>query len=240
MAFYFLIKRAKLRLACGSTVAITPTGSVQDSGVGQPSHSIRICGTDVWSGPEGTLNGPIVLGNFLPIELTNFDAKANGSQIDFIWQTATELNNDYFTIEGSTDGYSWILVQRLDGAGTISEVQDYTSTYDNGATNFTYFSLKQTDFDGKMSYSDIVAVDFTVQKMEIYPNPNTGTEININLPSSDPCVIQIMNTNGQTVYSKEFAHNSRWTLNDLALEPGTYFVHVKGDNLVVMERLIVQ
>lgn len=231
---------AKLRLGCGSTVAITPTGSVQDSGVGQPSHSIRICGSDVWTGPEGTINGPLVLGIFLPIELTFFNASTSGTLVNFVWQTASELNNDYFTIEGSMDGYSWSTVGRVNGAGTTSEAQDYVSVYENRTSNFSFFRLKQTDYNGTSSYSDVVAVEMKIMVMEVYPNPSSGKSITIDLPSSDPSEIQILDMNGKTVYLGESSQIRRLTIEELSLNPGSYIIQVQQNNARMINRLIVQ
>ena len=94
----------------------------------------------------------------LPIELTYFEVLQNGNDLFFEWETATETNNDFFTIEQSIDGVSFYEVARIAGAGTssVSNLYDYTlSTSLNG---LVYFRLKQTDYNGDYSYSNVIPV----------------------------------------------------------------------------------
>ena len=237
--FMFDNPSAKLRLPCGSIIIISATGSIQSTGIGQSSHSIRICRDDVWSGSDGPLYGPIVIGIVLPIELTFFDAESQGSDINFTWQTATEKDNDYFTIEGSEDGLNWNSMNRITGAGTTEEVQNYAFVSPN-YDNFSYFRLKQTDFDGKSSYSDIVAVKLIHEAMEIYPNPSNGRELNVNLPSNEAGTLQVLRSDGRVAYSLDFNNSQELHLNDLNLTSGAYIVQIQQLDQIHVKRLIVR
>ncbi|MBK7856554.1 MAG: SBBP repeat-containing protein [Bacteroidetes bacterium] len=57
----------------------------------------------------------------LPIELLSFDAAPNKNTIDITWATATETNNDFFTIEKSKDGNKFEDVAKVDGAGNSNQ-----------------------------------------------------------------------------------------------------------------------
>lgn len=230
---------AKLRLGCGSMVFISATGSVQSSGVGQSSHSIRICGNEVWSGKDGPLTGPLVLGIVLPIELTYFNAEANGTLIDFTWQTASENNNNFFTIEGSADGFSWNEMHRIAGAGSTQEVQNYSYESVN-KNNYSYFRLKQTDFDGEFAYSDLVAVKLVRAEMKIYPNPSNGSVVNIQLPSKEKGMLQILHSDGRIAYSMELTGSQNLRLMNMNLRTGTYMIHIQQNDRVLMDRLVIQ
>jgi len=113
----------------------------------------------------------------LPIELISFDAKANDqNNVELLWQTAAEINNDFFTIEKSKDAESWKEVSTIDGAGNSSEKLSYKSIDERPYSGISYYRLKQTDFDGKFTYSPIEVV--TLDRLEenqinIYPNPGT-------------------------------------------------------------------
>ena len=67
------------------------------------------------------------------------------------------MNNDFFTIEGSFYGANWRMMHEIKGAGTTQETQNYSLSSSN-PMQFEYFRLKQTDYDGGSSYSDIVAI----------------------------------------------------------------------------------
>lgn len=102
---------------------------------------------------------PIVL----PIELLVFSAKPIDSQVRLNWSTATELNNDYFTIERSVDGSNWEVVDLVKGQGTTAQQSDYELMDTRPFSGLSYYRLKQTDYDGTFSYSSIVSVSVSVE-----------------------------------------------------------------------------
>lgn len=113
------------------------------------------------------------ISSLLPIELTYFSASENGDVVDFAWETSSEYNNDFYTIEYSRDGSSWSALLEEDGAGTTSDVSSYSASASaQQFSGLTYFRLKQTDFNGEYSYSDVTTVAFAEeQDYYVYPNP---------------------------------------------------------------------
>jgi hypothetical protein len=98
-------------------------------------------------------------GVALPIELISFEAKMNDNkQVDIFWATASEQNNDFFTIERSTDGLNWEIVTTVAGAGNSINRIDYHAYDARPVSGISYYRLKQTDFDGAFEYSYIVSV----------------------------------------------------------------------------------
>lgn len=95
----------------------------------------------------------------LPIELLYFKGKNVDDYNLLYWSTATEMNNDYFTIEKSYDGYSFHIIDYLEGAGHSTH-ELYYEYHDYHLQPFIiYYRLKQTDYDGKYEYSDIISID---------------------------------------------------------------------------------
>ncbi|MEM9051146.1 MAG: PA14 domain-containing protein [Bacteroidota bacterium] len=119
---------------------------------------------------SGSFNTP------LPIELIDFKAEVvNNSFIELSWQTATEINNDYFTIERSMDASNWEILGFVSGSGNSNVVLSYSSLDGNPFTGLSYYRLKQTDFDGYYSYSDVVLVNvIPSNQVRIYPNHTQG------------------------------------------------------------------
>lgn len=111
--------------------------------------------------------------NLLPIELTYFSASENAGVVDFAWETSSEYNNDFYTIEYSRDGSSWSALLEEDGAGTTSDMSSYVASASaQQFSGLTYFRLKQTDYNGEYSYSDVTTVAFAEeQDYYVYPNP---------------------------------------------------------------------
>jgi hypothetical protein len=95
----------------------------------------------------------------LPIELVSFEAKARGDEVEITWSTAAEVNNDYFTVERSTDGTAFEPIQTIDGAGNSTQLLHYAVVDKAPASGISYYRLRQTDYDGKFSYSEIRAVN---------------------------------------------------------------------------------
>mgnify|MGYP003635702456 FL=1 len=91
----------------------------------------------------------------LPVELTSFEGERNGKLVTFNFQTASELNNDYFELQGMINGEFTTLALQT-GAGTTQETTNYQITVEN--TNTEFFRLKQIDYNGTVDFSDVIAV----------------------------------------------------------------------------------
>lgn len=101
----------------------------------------------------------IAVNTGLPIELLYFNVVGNKKTNKLFWSTASEKNNDYFNIEKTKDGIDWISAAKLDGAGNSSTKIDYSFIDDNAESIINYYRLKQTDYDGKFKYSEIISID---------------------------------------------------------------------------------
>lgn len=150
----------KLKLPCNSTVDILSGGLVQKSTAGGGSSTyIEICGTVEWKAGDGPLYGAVTLGgNTLPISLLYFKAESKQEIIDLLWTTASEINNDYFSVERSANGESFHVISNIKGAGNSSSIQDYSCSDILPLAGTSYYRLKQTDYDGKFCYSSVVAI----------------------------------------------------------------------------------
>ncbi len=99
-------------------------------------------------------------GSPLPIELTHFDAQPKGEQVEINWATSAEINNDYFSVQHSTDGQVFRELDQVKGAGTTAVPQAYSLMHDAPVRGTNYYRLQQVDFDGAFSYSLIRVVDW--------------------------------------------------------------------------------
>lgn len=92
----------------------------------------------------------------LPIQLIYFSSICKKYN-ELSWATATEVNNNYFIIEKSYDGINFSFVEKINGSGNSNSVKTYS--YVDYSSNFSlvYYRLKQVDFSGDFSYSDIIS-----------------------------------------------------------------------------------
>lgn len=129
----------------------------------------------------------------LPIELLSFTAIKTKEGNFIEWSTATETNNDYFTIERSSDRFSFEELKKIDGATTSNQILHYSLKDQKPFNGTTYYRLRQTDTDGRYTYSQIIAVENSDGYFEvnnIYPQPAEET-FTIALTSPDECIIDI-------------------------------------------------
>jgi len=129
----------------------------------------------------------------LPIELLSFTGRNEGAFNRLDWITATEVNNDYFVIERSTDGVTFGRIGEKDGAGNSSSQLSYDFYDRYPAEGNNYYRLKQVDFNGSHSYSGIVnvATHYSASYIEnVRPNPTNG-EIFFDFVSENSTTIHI-------------------------------------------------
>ena len=181
-------------------------------------------------------------GNFgacvpLPIELLSFTGQSQGSRNLLKWETASETNNDYFTVEKSQDAISFSPLDRVNGAGNSSHAINY-SIYDNKPFNdLTYYRLKQTDYNGVYTYSTIIAVTNSLNETSINnirPNP-TSDNINFDLfmTIKGKITVQIIDFSGQIVHEETqdvTDGSSVMTVKMNDLSPGVYSLKVTSDH----------
>ena len=112
-------------------------------------------------------------GGLLPIELVNFEARLiDTRKVELTWTTASEINNDYFTVERSIDGSVWTKQIEIVGAGNSSSTLNYTAFDESIPMGIYFYRLRQTDFDGQSSFYPIVSINNeTKSKVKIFPNP---------------------------------------------------------------------
>jgi len=185
----------------------------------------------------------------LPISLTSFDVVCDNKQININWVTASETNNNYFTIEKSNDGINTTVVGIIKGNGTTTEKNTYTFVDTEPTSEVTYYRLKQTDFDGKFEYFDMKSVSCNVDNftgVNVYPNPNMGYKFNlaVNTFLGSEMLVVITDVNGREYYSKvlisEFDGNNVFVIGlDKKLNHGVYIITATSNNVVYNKRLIV-
>jgi hypothetical protein len=132
------------------------------------------------------------INNPLPIELLSFKGRDRNQYNELIWQTATERNNDYFTLEYSADGVNWITIATVNGVGNSNAKLTYTlKDYHFKRKNVNYYRLTQTDYDGISKTFPIISVNNLANDRKIVSKHNLlGQEVDA---SYKGLVIQVYN-----------------------------------------------
>jgi hypothetical protein len=188
--------------------------------------------------------------NPLPIELKSFDAYYDGSEVQLEWTTASELNNDFFTVQRSADGQEFESLYTVAGNGTTTETHNYFANDAQPLYGISYYRLKQTDFDGASTFSSIVKVEaaFSGQvTFEVYPNPTDGDNTFVKLhgigegTSVRITVSDLVGRNLLTIINTSEVAETR--IIPLAIEDlpqGIYIITVSGGNRSISKRLLVK
>jgi len=166
----------------------------------------------------------------LPIELIGFTAVTiNNKYVKLNWQTASEMNNDYFTIERSIDGVTWEELYEVDGVGNSSKLLNYSSIDTNPYQGVSYYRLKQTDFNGQFEFSEIRNVNIKNEGIKIFPNP-TENQITVSGSSIELEQVKIYNTLGRdvTIFTKQINNSESILIINLSdLSEGMYYIKTK-------------
>jgi hypothetical protein len=238
---YTNVTLAKAPAAGGSWTNIGGTASGNGSG--------SITSNSFNSFSRFALANKVAGTNPLPIELISFEAIPNKNIVDLKWVTASESNNDYFTIERSMDGITFEIVDKTKGAGNNTSTLYYATKDYTPYPGTSYYRLRQTDFDGKFTYSKLRTVEFVTDdnhEFAVYPNPSDGQNINLSFVAKKGAELAVVisgangnrhfaNTinalsEGQNNYSIHFATK---------LVTGVYFITVTSGQTVYNKKLVV-
>ncbi|MBW8051423.1 MAG: T9SS type A sorting domain-containing protein [Cytophagales bacterium] len=181
----------------------------------------------------------------LPIELLYFTGYAKGTYVVLEWITVSEENNDHFNIQRSKDGKNFETIGTIPGAGTSNDIRDYLHVDDKPNKGVNYYRLKQTDFDGQESFSEIIKVNVNTGVFEIgniYPVPAEGSVvITFNSNSEDVVNLTIFDITGkESMSDKYYAYvgfNSV-SVNVSDLAKGVYFLHLEKNGERIYKKML--
>lgn len=179
----------------------------------------------------------------LPVELLSFNGACEGDNIVFEWSTASETNNDFFTIEHSVDAIKWQIIGTVKGAGNSSNTLHYSFTDIHAYYGDSYFRLRQTDTDGSYQYAEIIQVNGCKKQIDrsdfiIYPNPANGVfNLQFNGDSDDVRSIEIINLNGQKIYNSDVFQSN---IDLSALHSGVYFVRFNVETEIITKMIAIE
>jgi len=175
----------------------------------------------------------------LPIQLISFEGSCNENKVYLKWVTASEINNDYFTLERSTDVINWTIIGTVNGAGNSNQNINYSYVDNEPYNGVSYYRLKQTDFNVQYKYSNIISVNCinnNIGKINVYPNPITN-ELMIEIEgNSEPVNFEILNARGQVVFKGNLVEKTTVQTSNFA--PGVYLIKFISDKTFELKKII--
>ena len=176
----------------------------------------------------------------VPVGLLNFNASVQGDgTVVLNWQTVSEKDNDHFTVERSKEGYSWEVVDKIKGAGNSQSLQGYGTADTNPLMGLSHYRLKQTDYDGRFSYSWVRAVIVNIlndQGIKIYPNP-AQDRLFVAGKVHEIMDVRLYNPLGQEVTQSlkmKFSNDGVLEIDLTGLAKGIYLLSTTSESITVL------
>lgn len=189
----------------------------------------------------------------IPVDLINFSSEAIGSDVQLLWSTATETNNQGFEVERLQDSKierlkEWKTVSFVPGFGTTTEVHHYSFTDESLQPGDYQYRLKQIDFDGSFEYSQIleVTIDAPTQFSleQNYPNPfNPVTSIQYVVGSQSYVSLKVYDVLGNEVATlvneQKPAGTYEVEFNGTELPSGIYFYQLQAGSYIETKKMLL-
>jgi hypothetical protein len=222
---------------CSGCQGKTYIGSVTANGAGAWSYvgtintgTLTATATDATKNTSEFSNCDIII---LPIELLYLKGNNYNNENVITWQTATETNNHYFTVEKSNDGVNFIDIGIVNGAGTSLQLNSYSLIDKENISDIKYYRLKQTDFNGSYKQSTIISIENDQTTLTTFPIPASSV-LNFyigakNLKSTNFAIVK--DIYGRVVFETQIASENDkhiYTINIGNLAQGMYFLNI-GD-----------
>jgi|GEM_PF-2415346 len=181
-----------------------------------------------WSTVTGLSSWTGVTLSTLPVSYSKpLQAKQAQRTIHLSWSVSNQTANDKYIIEHSQNAKDFLPVGEIKGDGNHTAVRDYEYTHQTPSTGINYYRIKQVDFDGKYSFSNVARVQFKGdgEGLSLYPNPSPG-HITVVVPGPHKNRnIQIYNSIGLLIKEASIDGSNRINVSDLP--QGVYYIRLK-------------
>ncbi len=202
-----------------------------------------------------TTNNPIMLNYILvtlgstdrplPVEFLSFDAKCNGNTNLLTWQTASETNNQGYSIEKSHNSIDWEKIGFVNGNGNVNTVSTYSFTDNNPYYSVSYYRLEQIDYDGQTHLSNLISADCKNQPIteDFHAFMNNG-QFQIVLQGLQNASYNIIITNsiGQTLYyqTTRLSENKETIDVPTTMAAGLYYISIISENTIISKPFLIK
>ena len=184
-------------------------------------------------------------GGVLPVTLSNFDATLNDGVVNIVWTTQSEIDNDYFTVERAKDAIEYENVVEVLGAGNSIVRIDYSATDEEPLYGTSYYRLKQVDYDGTFSYSDIVSIEnnyTNISNFNVYYD-GQNIQIRYELDNVVNYSVMVYDISGKLVYSgilNGYVGNNYEVIPfNKSLMNGIYSINIIDGNQVFSKNILI-
>ena len=223
--------------------SICGSGSVTYDPADGCSGAGTACGDSGWCDGSGSITS-----GTLPVELIAFNGKSVEGRIELTWETQSEINNNYFTVEKLDKRNTFQEILKISGAGNSDTPKHYIVFDSQPTQGLSYYRLKQTDFDGKYEYLKIIAVqiiDHNNNTFEIFPNPISNGFFNIKyFGNKQPASVFLSDLKGKVIMHAKIPSFEGMTTEVIeipqSISPGLYLVTLNQSGLTSSQTVVIK
>ena len=207
--------------------------------------------------PNGTLANaqPTMTGwwtlaallNPLPVELLSFKAECEKEQMKITWSTASEINNELFTIERSPNGVEFESIGSVNGVGNSTTNQYYSLLDHAPLDGINYYRLKQTDFDGTYKYSETITKYSCINsgnvKIYSYVEHDQNIQVVMETNAGEKATLFVTDLSGRVVYNKGVTIASgfnQFTIPVSTFSQGMYMITLRGELNSYSDKVVIR
>jgi hypothetical protein len=179
---------------------------------------------------EDWIHGAVDTLQALSVDLLTFNSKCLDKNALIQWITASETNNNYFTVERSENGVDYLQIAQIQGSGNSNGLNEY-SYLDTKPDGTVYYRLKQVDFDGTTHIFNPISLNCKNNNTDIRIIPNPFKDkISIIGLVPDLTQLDVFNSEGAKVYNQIVYHSNASNINLGFLMPGIYMLRLTEPN----------
>jgi len=170
----------------------------------------------------------------LAVTLVGAKGMCNNGIVKIEWATQSEINNDYFRIERSDDGFDFEVVGTVDGSGNSQLVNAYSFIDESQDLDLSYYRIVQVDYNGGEDVIETMIITCedinSLEIVELYPNP-TRSDITINIvsPNRDEVMLALYDASGKLIYNDGLSINEGYNLVNIPVDQyraGVYLIKI--------------
>lgn len=185
--------------------------------------------------------------SIVPVEMLDFSGTCDDGKTTLQWVTASELNNDYFTVMKSGNGMIFKTIGWVMGAGTSNELRQYQFTDEELNDKPVYYQLKQTDFDGSVSFSKMIQVNCG-HVMDVFECTSYQTDENTLVADftsvvGENYVVSIIDITGKQISTKSVTADANSTIIEFPISlfyHGLFILKITSQNIQFSEKIVIQ
>ena len=175
----------------------------------------------------------------LPVTWLYFHGRAQEKRVALEWATLQEKDNEFFGVLRSSNGRDWQEISRIKAVGNSQDISLYQTWDENPLRGMNFYRIRQQDYDGQASYTQVIRVDFAGEdNLSVYPNPHTHS-FTVEFADLAQYDISLLDAMGKPVYIQfieQQQHAARIATENLP--KGVYFLRISSAGFLKVRKLV--